>query len=346
MSSQSTPRRVGAATIAVVALLGLTACTGDGTKKNASDPAAPVTSTPATSGRAKAVPARVNPLRGGKASGNGVVGVKIDDTANGRPQRNIDQADIVYIEEVEGGLTRLLAVFSTHLPSVESVRSTRAADPEIAAQFGSIAYAASGGAHNPLHLLDQSPLKTSINDRGGPGFRRDPNRPAPYNLQAALNAIAKAKKAPRAKSIGYSWSASTAQLKGTAGGTRVRTVVGGTPVRFDYNRKTKLYERFIDGVRQRTAAGRVIATPNVIVQFCRVTLYPQDRDVLGNPNMFTHTVGKGKIVVFRDGRRVPGTWSRPTAKSATTMRDAKGRAIPLRPGGAWVVLTKTSAALG
>ncbi len=345
MSSQSTLRRVAAATIAVVALLGLTACTGNGTKKQAGDPAGPIASTPATS-KAKPAATRVNPLRGGKPSSNGVVGVKIDDTANGRPQRNIDQADIVYIEEVEGGLTRLLAVFSTHLPSVESVRSTRAADPEIAAQFGSIAYAASGGAHNPLHLLDQSPLKTSINDRGGPGFRRDPNRPAPYNLQADLKTIAKVKKAPRAKSIGYSWSSSTAQLKGTAAGTHVQTVVGGTPVRFDYSRKTKLYERSINGVRQRTAAGKVIATPNVIVQFCRVTLYTKDRDVLGNPNMFTHTVGKGKLVVFRDGRRIPGTWSRPAAKAATTMRDAKGRTIPLRPGGAWVVLTKTAAKLG
>jgi hypothetical protein len=37
--------------------------------------------------------------------------VKIDDTSAARPQIGIEQADLVYIEQVEGGLTRLAAIF-------------------------------------------------------------------------------------------------------------------------------------------------------------------------------------------------------------------------------------------
>lgn len=282
---------------------------------------------------------------GGKPSRNGVVAVKIDDTGNGRPQRNIDKADVVYIEEVEGGLTRLAVVFNTTLPVVESVRSTRPADPELLSQYGKIAYAASGGARVPLRILDRSYLKSTINDRGGPGFQRDSNRPAPYNLTANLATIAKVLRAPRARNVGFTWSYSQAQLAGAASAKDVRTVVGATPIEFRYDATTHRYTRYIDGTPQRTAAGTLITTPNVLVQFCKVEVFTQDRDVNGNPNQFTHTLGSGKIVLFRDGRRVSGTWKRAALSSGTTLVNAKGQKLLFRPGGTWVVLTRTGAPL-
>jgi len=341
MTSLSRAGRAAAATLAVGLALTTAACGGGGSTKQPSSTPATTASTPAavSSSPAPARPA-VNPLTGGKVSKNGVVAVKIDDTGNGRPQRNIDKADVVYIEEVEGGLTRLLAVFNSSLPTVEAVRSTRAADPEILAQYGPIAYVASGGSKNPLSVLDNSPLKTSIGDRGGPGISRDSSRYAPYNETANLATVAKALKAPRAKSVGFSWSSSTASLAGTPSVTRIRTVVGGTQVEFRYEAKTHRYYRYIDGTLQKTAAGTPISTTNVIVQFCRVVPYYKDRDVLGNPNAFTYTVGKGSVAVFRDGHRVSGTWTRAKAANPTTFRTTSGKAIPLRPGNVWVVLTK------
>ena len=73
-----------------------------------------------------------NPLTGGKVTANPVVAVKIDNTSAGRPQYGISQADVVYIEQVEGGLTRMMAVFHTHLPTeVGPVRSVRTTDVEL-----------------------------------------------------------------------------------------------------------------------------------------------------------------------------------------------------------------------
>lgn len=340
MAFSSRTACVAVVTVAVVALAG---CSGSSHKKvQTPTPTPTVSSTPPPA--PTPTPAPVDPLTGGRPSANGVVAVKIDDTSNGRPQANIDQADVVYIEEVEGGLTRLLAVYNTRLPVVEAVRSTRAADPEILAQYGPVAYVASGGAPNPLQVLDRSPLKSTINDRNGPGFARDNNRRAPYNLTANLATIAKDLKAPKAKNVGFAWSASTAQLAGTPAGTNVLTKVGATTVQFAYDATTKRYNRLIGGVLQRTASGKVISTPNVIVQFCNVTLYSQDSDVNGNPNMYTHTIGTGKVVVFRNGRQVTGTWSRASATAATKFV-VGGRNIELAPGGAWVVLAATGTAL-
>ncbi|SHG64632.1 Protein of unknown function [Jatrophihabitans endophyticus] len=339
MTPLTRPSRTLVAGGVVATLLAASACSGDDHKQQSSASATPTTpsSSSSSSPAAKRTP---DPLFGGKFSRNAVVAVKIDDTANGRPQRNIDKADVVYIEEVEGGLTRLVGVFHSSLPTVASVRSTRAADPELVSQYGKVAFVASGGAKVPLRYLDRSYLKTTINDRGGPGFQRTGDKPAPYNLSANLAVVAKALKAPGARDVGFSWSASTSQLKGASSGTRVETRVGGTAVEFRYNRKTHRYVRYIDGQAQRTASGALVATPNVLVQFCKVVPFRADTDVNGNPNQFTNTVGSGKVVLFRDGKRVGGTWKRAKTNAGTTLLDGKGKKLVFRPGGTWVVLTK------
>jgi hypothetical protein len=307
-------------------------------------PATPPPTTPASASASVSPPPAINPLTGGRPSSNPVVAVKIDDTGSGRPQRGIDAAAIVYIEQVEGGLTRLMAVYNTTLPTVEAVRSTRVGDPDLAMQFGPIAYVASGGAQSALTALDASTLHTNINDRGGVGFARDPNRPVPYNLTADLGAVAAQLKSPAAKSIGLVWSPRVTNA-GSRAATAVQTRVGGTPVTFTWDAKLHRYVRSIDGVTQQAADGKVISTPNVVVQFCTVTTNLADIDQAGNPAKVTHTVGTGKVSVFRNGRRIDGTWIRPAVTAGTRLRDAQGQPIALDPGGAWFVLVATGTPL-
>lgn len=315
------------------ALLVLAGCSGDSGDGGTTAPPS-----------GSAAPPAVSPLTGQAPSDNPVIAVKIEDTALGRPQVGTDRADIVYVEQVEGGLTRLLAIFNTSLPVIAPVRSVRPSDPELALQFGHIIFVASGGSKPGIAPLDQSPLKSVINDRGGVGFRRDPNRAAPENLRADLATIAKKVKAPGAQSIGLEWAAQLPAGK-TKPGAVVQTMVGGTPVGFRWNPKTHQYMRIIDGAIQKTADGHVIDTPNVIVQFCKVTTYAKDRDVLGNPAKYTHTVGEGRVAVFRNGKRIDGTWSRQSVGDGTLLKTADGGPIPLSPGGAWFVLVAADAPL-
>ena len=343
------PTRTLALTCVSISLALLaTACGGGGHKKASATPT-PTTPTPTptvSSSSAAPVAAPVNPFTCAKPSTNGVVAVKIDDTANGRPQHNIDKADLVYVEQVEGGLTRLVAIYNTRLPTVESVRSVRANDPELLAQFGPIGFVASGGAPNPLLVMDHSSLRTSINDRGGPGFARTGDHSAPYNLSANLAQVASAVHAPRAKDIGLVCKAmGELALRGTPAGTSVHTVVGATDVQFNWNASLKKYVRYIDGVAQTTADGAPVATPNVIVQFCKVTPYPQDVDVVGNVAQFTSTVGTGQVVIFRGGHRLDGTWSRSATNRGTHYATRLGRPLTIAPGGAWILLVATGAPL-
>src|SRR5207249_7099548 len=210
----------------------------------------------------------------------------------------IDQADIVYIEEVEAGLTRLIAVYDTHKPVVGPVRSVRASDVELLNQYGPIVVAASGGGGDSLPTLDRSRLRSTLLQRGGPGFFRDESRVIPHNLMLNLAQTAGLGGAA-AKSIGWTWAAKPIGVVGMRSGRSLQTVVGGTVVQFRWNVPLRRYVRYIDGVAQFAADGRPVATPNVIVQFCRGYVNPGDVDVVGNLGHYTKPIGKGQVAVFR-----------------------------------------------
>jgi Protein of unknown function (DUF3048) N-terminal domain/Protein of unknown function (DUF3048) C-terminal domain len=291
-------------------------------------------------------PLSVNPLTGlGPVPTGPVVGVKIDDTANGRPQVGVDKADIVYVEQAEGGLTRLLAVFASTKPTVGPVRSVRASDSELLSQYGRIILVASGGGGDSIPTLNKSILHGVTLSGGGPGFSRASSRHAPYNLMSNLAAVSSAVKADSAKSIGFQWASNPAGLSAASTATSLQTQVGDTRVDFRWNPQLNRYAREINGVGQTAADGAPIATANVIVQFCQVTVDPADVDVRGNPSQYTHSIGHGRVAVFRNGHRIDGSWSRPNLTSGTTLRDATGRPITLAPGGAWILLVATAAPL-
>ena len=80
----------------------------------------------------------VSPLTGEPVKALGrVIVAKIDNIVDARPPTNLTSADIVYLLPVEGGLSRIFAVYSSRIPAVIGpVRSARQDDLELLAQFG------------------------------------------------------------------------------------------------------------------------------------------------------------------------------------------------------------------
>jgi hypothetical protein len=341
-------RALGLACAALTAA-GLAACSGGSKPASTPTTPAPTTSTTITSTSATPPPpAAVNPFTGmGPVPKTPTVIVKIDDTAPGRPQVGIDKADIVYVEAVEGGLTRLAAVFGSTKPTtVGYVRSTRPSDPDLFLQFGKITEAYSGGAHDSLPRVRRSGITSWSNDAGAAYYSRQPH-PGDHgyiNLVLNVRKVAAHVKTPRPKSIGWTFNPSLAGLS-TTPALKISTAVSGsyspgagTPVAFRWSARLKKYVRYINGTAQKAADGKPIAATNVIVQYCRVVSHPQDTDIAGNPSQFTFTVGTGKVLVFRQGKRIQGTWSRPNENAGTTLRTTAGKPLPLHPGNTWVVL--------
>lgn len=336
-------RALGAAAFAAILLI--SGCGGGGSSKKTDAPSTSATPTPPPSTTEAPPPPPppppTNPLTGVVgAAPAAVVGVKIDDTASARPHIGTDVADVVYIEQAEGGLTRLLAVYGSQLPTVGPVRSLRRSDAELLSQYGHVPLAASGGAGGPVAAVDASVL---INAQYGniPGaYARLGSRPAPYNLVADLSAVVASTAATPAQDVGFRWAADDPRLAAAPGGTTVHTVVGQTSVDFAYDAATGRYVRSIDGAAQTVVGGAPESTPNVLVQICDVQPDPEDVDVNGQLSQYTSTIGSGPAVLFRGGKRIDGTWSRPAIDAPTTFTAADAAPMLLAPGGVWVALAQ------
>lgn len=286
----------------------------------------------------------VNPLTGLTPPPAGpVIAVKVDDTEPGRPSMGLDKSDVIYIEEAEGGESRMVVVFATAKPKVRAVRSVRTSDPELLGPYGKIILVASGGGGSALPTLDRSTLWSSINDRNGPGFSRDSSRKAPYNLVSDLAKVSAAHKGAGVRDVGFTWVAVDPRLATAKPALKVNTLVGSTKVSFVWDARLARYVRTVDGRRVLAADGTPIAKPNVLLQYCTISADRSDVDVLGNPSMYTKTIGTGPVVLFRDGKRIAGTWSRPSLGARTTFKDAAGKELLFAPGGTFVALVRPGA---
>src|SRR5436190_2098283 len=116
---------------------------------------------------------------------NRVLAVKIDNVVLARPSTGLTRADIVYAIPVEGGLSRLLAIFSSHYPPVVgAVRSAREDDLQLLRQFGRPAFALSGATPRLLPHIRRTARIVDLHAGTTRGYYRDLNRVAPYNLYA------------------------------------------------------------------------------------------------------------------------------------------------------------------
>jgi DUF3048 family protein len=327
----------------VGAMLALTACSGPQVyhqpalhphSRAAAAPARPTPARPTPTAK----PLTVNPLTGLKPVPTGrVFAVKIDDTPAGRPQTNINDADVVYVEQVEGGLTRLAALYASRLPAtVGPVRSVRLDDAQLLGAYGRLAVAFSGGASGVVAAVDRSSLVNASADNYFSDYSRSAAKPMPYNLMVDLPRLsADLRRATSSvRDVGFRWSSAVPAGGRTA--HQIRATVGGTAVDFAW--QNGHWIRKIDGVTVRQSNGAAVSTPNVIVQFCKVAVDPRDVDTAGNPSANTTTVGSGKALIFRDGRVFSGRWVRHSTGSPTRFVDAAGHDIPLHTGGTWVVL--------
>jgi len=279
-----------------------------------------------------------SPLTGLSADpGAPVLAVKIDNSPAGRPWTGVEDADVVYVEPVEGGTTRLLAVFSSRLPaSVGPVRSARESDITVLAAYGRPALAFSGSAPELGGTLAGASLVAVTPQTAASAFRRDDARRAPVNLYAdpaALLAAAGGASGPR--DIGFRFGAVP------PGGSAVRhrevafrsAVVGITwdPVRGRWTIEPGGEAAVPAG------GGGPIGAATVVVQ--RVTSRPSAiRDAAGAVSPYAVTVGAGDAEVFRDGRSFPARWSRPTPTDPTAFLGPDGVPVPFAAGPVWVLL--------
>jgi hypothetical protein len=281
--------------------------------------------------------APTHPFTGARTSALGpVLAVKIDNTRSAKPQLGLRSADIVYVEQVEGGLSRIMAVFSSKLPPrVGPVRSARISDLHLLPQFGKPAFAYSGVQGKMKPYVAKASLIDVSQDRSNTGYARTGPHVAPYNLYGVpKQLLGRAHGASKAADIGFRFGPAP------DGGRPVKSFTARYPaasLRFGWSAADKRWLVTQDGKADRAGEGGRLGGQTVVVQQAHTTRSPF-HDFLGNYTPFVQTVGRGKATVLRDGKAYDARWSRPSERDGTTYTTPSGRPMTFTPGQVWVVL--------
>ncbi|MFF8633323.1 DUF3048 domain-containing protein [Streptomyces pilosus] len=260
--------------------------------------------------------------------------VKIDNAPAARPQTGLDSADVVYTEQVEGGSSRLIAVYATGLPdSVGPVRSARESDLELLRQFDRPLLAFSGAQSKLTPQIERAPLEPVTPESDPDAYTRDPGRTAPHNLYLRPERVLDDPPGEAALTTGFRFGGAPAD-----GEPRNDLTVRYPAARFTFT-WSGAQDRWLvsmDGSPALTREGERLAPATVVVQY--VTVRPSGfRDFLGNNTPFTETVGSGEATVLRDGRAWEANWKRPAAGDGTSFTTDSGEPVNFARGQVWVV---------
>lgn len=309
----------------------LASCSSSATSQPEQGAPATAPSAPAES---QPTPPPVSPYTGLPTDLNApVLAVKIDNAPPARPQSGLAMADLVYVEPVEGGISRLLAVFQSKLPpAVGPVRSARQSDLQVLAAFGRPALAYSGEAAALRPLVEAAPvLDASASARPG-AYYREGNRPAPHNLFVDTQQVREGGAPPR--DIGFRFGPTP---PGGVPEPRTEVRYRSTQIGLEWAPAEHRWVVNMDGAPFTTASGERPGAATVVLQ--RVALHDTGiRDAAGAPSPFAETVGQGDAVVLRDGLSFAGHWSRPAPDQGTTFTLPDGAPLTFAPGPVWVVL--------
>lgn len=323
-----------------------------GSHHRAAAPPAPTTSStvaPTTSTTRKPPPApALSPLTGlpeTKAAQRRAVAVvvKIDNVDAARPQMGPQQADVVYEEQVEGGLTRLAAVFQSQYPTmVGPVRSGRLTDSAIIDDLNHPVFAYAGTNAIFLPILRSQPI-TDVDDDNHPGlFWRTSLAPMPHNLYTNIVALAAASTthAPPAPLFTYRSPHTPFSGPGVAIAGQLGINFQNAAVLWRYDPHTGLWLRTQNGTPDVDRSGARLSTSNIVVQFVPYTISGYATGEGGPPAPIPEgqLIGKGQAWYFSEGRVVKGTWVRSGLTSRTVWRDAAGHTVKLSSGRTWVEL--------
>lgn len=269
--------------------------------------------------------------------GIAALAVKIDNVAQARPHTGLGTADIVYVEPVEGGLTRLLAVYQGPAPDVVGpVRSARRSDVDLLAQFGKPVFANSGAAPELLPELRAANLVDASPETAASAYFRDAGRRAPHDLYVRPAALPDTPSPPSHEPFEFGPAAAV----GTATDAHRVDYVAATYT-FTWA-ETGHWTVSLDGTPLTSTESGQVTAATVIEQRVAVRSDEAIEDTTGARSPVVTSVGTGSATVLRDGQSHSATWSRPDASAPTRFSTLDGSPLPLSAYPVWVLLVPGS----
>ena len=284
-----------------------------------------------------------NFFTGLKGENNQILVVKIDDTNAAHPQIGVESADVVYVEQVEAGLTRLAAIYTSKLPPlIGPIRSARISDIELLAQFGRVGFAYSGAQSKMRPVIAAANLENLSAERNPPSiYGKDPNRPGPVDMILKPDLVLE--RANSNPKIRIDTATASVFPFGDAPKGETNTAIAkvkwpSAKYELRWDSASKKWLIYFNEKPNKAANGEQLYADTAIIQIVSITpsIYG---DKFGEVTPFSKTTGSGKAVMLRDGFSYQISWQRNSETDVTTWISEDGDVANFKPGRTWIFLT-------
>lgn len=256
------------------------------------------------------------------------VSAVIDNHPGALPQKGLQDASIIWEILAEGGITRLLAVFTDRLPQLAGpVRSARTYFNTIANQYGGL-YLHSGGAPDALEELALKTFSfTDVNEfSNGSTFFRDSKRKAPHNLfttnQQLERFIASKSIAPRAQTL-YQTSLQPQQ------GTPIQKLsIPFSPANTEsFIWQDSAWRKTVNDKDWVDETGKPLMFDSIVILSIKDVLVPHPTE----PDFRKYVFTDGEVRLLRDAKEIRGRWNM-NEQGRLELRHTNGELLYLKKG--------------
>ena len=256
--------------------------------------------------------------------------VKIPNNELAHPHTGLEDADVVYEQETEGGTTRFAAVWHSTLPEVVgNIRSARFVDVPIVAPYDGV-FVFAGARGEVLDTIEAADLTTV--GAGGPGYFIVDHRNPPHHLYSRPHEALAERDASAPDPSPWRFDEEPPD-GGRAIEEPVRVLMSHiAATTWDYDEEAGVFRRLQnDRPHEVTGEGRIGAA-NVVLLDVPVP----ERDSHNAP--VYDLEGEGDALLLREGRAYDVRWTKGGEREPLDLRAGDDEAV-LAPGPTWVMLT-------
>ena len=267
-----------------------------------------------------------------------VFAVKFDDTNDAHPQQGVESADVVYITQVEAGLTRLMGIYSSNYPEVLGpIRSARISDLSILGEYGRVGFLYSGAQSKMRPVIAESNLINLSAERNPPSiYFNDPSRRSPYSMMVKPNLLLeKAPDVELAKKPGWQHGPRAKGAKKIISAEINWPNAGYEAYWSAIDRKFLLKHNSRENI---ASSGIQLGSPMMVIQMVKIS--PSEYgDKFGGVTPKSEVIGSGHGYLLRNQRVVKALWNRASLSEPTTWSLEDGSPAFFAPGQIWFFLT-------
>ena len=269
------------------------------------------------------------------------VAIMVNNISVAQPvQTGLNKADIIYETEVEGGITRLMAVFQdfSSVKKIGTIRSARYVYIDLALGHNAI-YIHHGADMNyayPYMVANTDRYEVHENNGGARisnGKAREHTLYA-YGDKVWKNILESDREIENSKNAPWQTFASEdAPVSFEKKATSVSVPFSGSyKTTFKYDAATGRYVRYFNGTERKDyVTGESVTVKNVFVLNTAMSHYPKVK-------YRKISLESGNGYYFANGTYTKITWSKGAGSKSFVFKDMKGNALTVNPGNSWVCI--------